>query len=96
VGEWLAPALELIRTGSPIVSGFTGAWIIAGFLMREMRRHYAAEAQLRQERYDELRARHDLLAVKYDLVTEKWLTSEREKAELIRGSPLGTRKAGDS
>jgi hypothetical protein len=86
----------LVRTGSPIVSGFTGAWIIAGFLMREMRRHYAIEAHLRQERYDELRARHDLLAAKCDAVTEKWLISEREKAELIRGSPLGVRKAGDS
>ena len=96
MGEWLAPALELIRTGSPVVSGFTGAWIIAGFLMREMRRHYAIEAQLRQERYDELKARHDLLAAKCDAVTDKWLASARENAELIRGTPLGRRKAGDS
>jgi hypothetical protein len=93
--EIFGPAIELIKTGSPVVSGFTGAWIVAGFLMREMRRHYAVEAQLRQERYDELKARHDLLAVKCDAVTEKWLKSEQDKAELIR-SPRAVRKAGDS
>jgi hypothetical protein len=93
--EIFGPAIELIKTGSPVVSGFTGAWIVAGFLMREMRRHYAVEAQLRQERYDELKARHDLLAVKCDAVTEKWFKSEQDKAELIR-SPRAVRKAGDS
>lgn len=94
--DQLGPALDLLRTGSPWVSGFTGAWIIAGFLIREMRRHYALEAQLRQERFDELLARHKSLETKCDAVTEKWLTSEREKAELIRGTPARTRKAGDS
>ena len=93
--EYFGPVLELVRTGSPFVSGFTGGWIVAGFLIREMRRHYAIEAQLRQDRYDELKARHDLLSVKCDAVTEKWLKSEQEKAELIRG-PRAVRKAGDS
>jgi hypothetical protein len=93
--EYLGPALELIRTGSPYVAGFSSAVCLAGIYLREVRRHFAAEALLRQERYDELKERHDLLLVKCDAVTEKWLKSEQEKAELIRG-PRAVRKAGDS
>ena len=94
--EFFGPALELVKTGSPFVSGFTGAWIVAGFLMREMRRHYAIEASLRQERYDELKTRHDLLREKCDVVTEKWLKSEQEKAALIRAPRTPSRRVGDS
>jgi hypothetical protein len=93
--EFFGPALELIKTGSPFVSGGMAIAILASVYVRELRRHYAAEALTRQERYDELRARHDLLAAKCDTVTEKWLKAEQEKAELIRG-PRAVRKAGDS
>jgi hypothetical protein len=94
--EYFGPALELVRTGSPYVAGFSSAVCLAGIYLREVRRHFAAEALTRQERYDELKARHDLLLVKCDAVTEKWLTSEQEKAALLRGLPAGSRKAGDS
>jgi hypothetical protein len=93
--EYFGPALELVRTGSPYVAGFSSAVCLAGIYLREVRRHFAAEALLRQERYDELLARHDLLAAKCDTVTEKWLKAEQEKAELIR-APRASRKAGDS
>jgi hypothetical protein len=93
--ESFGPALELVRTGSPYVAGFSSAVCLAGIYLREVRRHYAAEALTRHERYDELKARHDLLVAKCDAVTEKWLKAEQEKAELIRG-PRAVRKAGDS
>jgi hypothetical protein len=94
--EYFGPALELVRTGSPYVAGFSSAVLLAGIYLRELRRHYAAEAFTRQERYDELKTRHDLLAAKCDTVTEKWLRAEQEKAELIRGPRASSRKAGDS
>jgi hypothetical protein len=96
VAEFLAPALELVKTGSPFVSGGMAVALLAGVYIRDLRRHYAAEALTRQERYQELKERHDLLAVKCDTVTDRWLKSEQEKAEIIRVLPVSSRKAGDS
>ena len=92
--EWIGPAVELVKTGSPYLAGMMLAATGAGFLMREMRRHHAVEAQLWKDRYDELKADRDRLATKCDTVTDRWLATEREFSAFIRDVQTAARKAG--
>lgn len=94
--EWLSPALELVRTGSPYVSGGMIVAMGAGFLLREMRRHHAVESALWKERYDEIKQQRDELKRSCDETQRLYLASEREKAEIIRDSRSAVRKAGTS
>lgn len=92
--EFFGPAIELVKTGSPYISGGMVVALLAGVYIRELRRHYAAEALTRQERYDELKARYDKLEGKCEATTASWLATERELATVIRDSRSAARKAG--
>lgn len=92
--EWLSPALELVKTGSPYMAGGMVVAILAGVYIRELRRHYAAEALIRQQRYDELLARHERYENKCDDLQQRWLATEKELATVIRDSRTAARKAG--
>lgn len=94
--EFFGPALELVRTGSPYVAGFSSAVALAGIYFREVRRHHASEIATWSARYDELQERCSKLELKDEEHTKLWLAAEREKAELIRAGREVAREVGGS
>lgn len=92
--EWLGPALETIRTGSPFVGGGMFVAFLAGVLIREIRRHHAAEIAQWSERYTELHERLDTLQARDDEHLKAWLESERRYSELVRVSRQVATEAG--
>lgn len=94
--DWIGPAFEVVRTGSPYVAGFSSAVLLAGIYLREVRRHYAAELTAWSERYDELQARCSRSEAKTDEATRLWLDEARAHAETIRRGYEVAREVGGS
>ena len=82
--EFVGPALELARTGSPYLAGGTAVAMAAAVFLREVRRHYVAELAAWAERYRELHERFEKLEAKNDEHIKLWLASERELSAFMR------------
>lgn len=67
---------------------------LAGVLIREIRRHHAAEIAQWSERYAELRERLDKLQSRDDEHLTSWLEAERRYSELVRVSRQVAKGAG--
>ena len=92
--DWIGPALETVRDGSPFVAGGMFVAFLAGILIREIRRHHAAEVALWSDRYTELRERCTTLQARDDEHLKAWLEAERRYSELVRVSRAVASEAG--